>query len=167
MKWKYGTVGTVSHATMRREDLIPAFCEELRSLGHRSRTLYSIEQRIRDTGSDVSNERIKAYYESEDSQWDLDALFDMLNEHAMDFMYFGAHEGDGSDYGFWVDFDLESSYDGITENDKGEFYQDGKYLGKELPKDYTGHVLSVNDHGNMTLSIARRGRITKELWAVV
>ena len=43
-KWTFGTVGTVSEATMRPEDLIPAFCSELRTLGHRSRLLSQIER---------------------------------------------------------------------------------------------------------------------------
>lgn len=145
-KWKHGTVGTVSHATMRKEDLIPSFTSELRWLGHRSKELTRIERESRKGDS---------YYESEESDYDLQSLFDMLDSHAPPYMYFGSHPGDGADYGFWISDSLEYDFDGLKVDDLSD-----------VPADYTGEVLEVNDHGNMTLYSAKRGKLT-EVWGVV
>lgn len=144
-KWQYGSVGTVSEATMRPEDLIPAFCEELRTLGHRSTKLSQIER--------DSNKR--GYYETDNADYDLESLFDMLNEHALPYMYFGSHPGNGSDYGFWVSEGIEYDFDGLKVDDTSE-----------VPTDYSGEVLHVNDHGNMTLYACKRGKLS-EIWAIV
>jgi hypothetical protein len=144
-KWTYGTIGTVSHATMRPEDLIPSFCEELRSLGHRSTELSRIEK----------DSRREGYYETEQADYDLESLFNMLDEHAPAWMYFGSHPGDGSDYGFWLSDSLEDDFDGLKVDDLSE-----------IPTGYTGEVLHVNDHGNMTLYARKRGKLS-EIWAIV
>lgn len=147
-KWQYGTVGTVSHATMRPKDLIPAFCEELRSLGHRDKRLSRIER----------ESQTRDYYDSDDKYTpddDLASLFDMLEEHAPSWMYFGSHPGDGSDYGFWVSESIEEDFDGLKVSDTSD-----------VPAGYTGEVLHINERGNMTLYYAKRGKLT-EIWGVV
>lgn len=154
-KWSYGQVGSVSSATRRPEDLIPAFTSELRDLGHRSKELTKIEKRIARLSED------DAYWQDEIAQWDLDSLFDMLQEHAKPYMYFGSYPGDGADYGFWVSEGMEYDFDGLKVDDLSE-----------IPNDYTGEVLEVNDHGNMTLYFKNRLPLghknsLKEIWSVV
>lgn len=91
--------GTVSHGTMRTEDLIPAFLNVLAD--------YDMEEhdRIRDDyhhhiwEDDADTEGFD--YDSEDAQYMLEALFNALNDIAPEGMYFGSHPDDGSDYGFW------------------------------------------------------------------
>jgi hypothetical protein len=144
-KWTYGTIGTVSEATMRPEDLIPAFCSELRYLGHRDKELSRIEK----------DSQREGYYDTEDAGYDLEFLFDVLDEHALPYMYFGAHPGNGSDYGFWVSEGIEYDFDGLKVDDLSE-----------IPTGYTGEVLHVNDHGNMTLYACKRGKL-REVWAVI
>jgi hypothetical protein len=144
-KWKYGTIGSVSHATMRAEDLIPAFCEELRYLGHRSVILSEIERE--------SNKR--GYYESENPEFDLDELFSMLDSHSLPYFYFGAHVGDGSDYGFWLSESFEEDFDGLKVSDLSE-----------VPAGYSGEMAVINDHGNITLYTFKHGH-KRELWAIV
>ena len=110
--------GTVSHGTMLAEDLIPAFMSALDSIqedqsfnegadspesvaryGHEDEVLGAIERRSAGDG----------YYQSEDASWDLEILFTLLDDRAPPGYYFGAHEGDGSDYGFWrIHEDLSS-----------------------------------------------------------
>lgn len=93
------TLGTVSHGTMRPEDLIPTFVEEIRHIltdpdTDDLRVLGTIDQLEKSTQE-------PDYFESESCQFDLDYLFDLLNDYAPDGYYFGSHPGDGSDYGFW------------------------------------------------------------------
>ena len=87
--------GTISHGTLRSEDLIEAFASELACLApsefEGARQLLAEAQRYLD-GCPVS--------EDEASEL-VNDLMDALNEFAPEGMYFGAHEGDGADFGFW------------------------------------------------------------------
>ena len=88
---------SVSINTMRREDLIPAFVATLWAID--STMENPLASRLRGIEADMEQAE---YYESEDSQYDLEWLFDILDMYAPDGYYFGAHPGDGSDYGFWA-----------------------------------------------------------------
>ena len=81
-------LGTVISGTMRPEDLIPAFLNLADELG-----IF--------IGIDRMENPPEGYYESEQAFDDLDYLFDLLDENAPEGCYFGAHPGDGADYGFW------------------------------------------------------------------
>lgn len=144
-KFKYGNTGSIISGTLRNEDLIPTFCEELRSLGHRSKELSRIEK--------VQNK--KGYFESDDSQYDLENLFNMLDSHSMPYFYFGSHMGDGSDFGFWLIESYIEDFDGLKVSDLSE-----------VESGYTGEVLHTNDHGNISLYIARNGKLS-EVWSLV
>ena len=88
---------SLSEATMRPQDLMPAFIYAIRQIDPDNKPLMDnideLEKDIKNHGSD--------YYETEECSLDLAYLFDTLNELAPDGYYFGAHPGDGSDYGFW------------------------------------------------------------------
>jgi len=79
--------GSVSHATMRSEDLIPTFIAVLKDIDADQAAEYE-----RDLPEDLGSEEACDF---------LDDLFDVLDGHAPEGCYFGAHPGDGSDYGFW------------------------------------------------------------------
>lgn len=49
----------------------------------------------------ASEDKDSDWWNSEDATILLDSLFDTLDLYAPDGYYFGAHPGDGSDYGFW------------------------------------------------------------------
>lgn len=143
-------IGSVSTATLREEDLIPSFLWELRQMRPLKRQhrqlIREIESRMETPG----------YYESEDAGYDLnEGLFDALNEYALPYFYFGAHPGDGADFGYWLSEGFEDEFDGIKVNDLSE-----------IPSGHRGEVLHINDHGNMTLYIKNRKGL-REIWGLV
>lgn len=77
---------TISHGTMRPEDLIPKFLEVLEELNPK-------------VGESAKRWNELAIQEAQ-SQF-LSELFDLLDQEAPEGFYFGSHPGDGSDYGFW------------------------------------------------------------------
>ena len=153
----YGSIGTVSHATMRTEDLIPSFLWEAKHL--------RLTKDERKTVSRISRESEKeGYFDTENADYDLNEnLFNILDNHSLPYFYFGAHEGDGSDYGWWPSWEtiedtfgpIEDGNDAIKINDLSE-----------VPAKFTGEVLVVNDHGNTSLYSAKNGRL-HEVWAIV
>lgn len=110
-------LGTVSHATMRDEDLIPCFLSALQDIlasitgmiaGHIGDNPEALPI-LRATHAMV--DRTTAYvaewlehspeWESDEADEILSELFDQLEEFAPTGFYFGAHPGDGIDYGYW------------------------------------------------------------------
>lgn len=82
-------VGTISHGTLRTEDLIEAFMEEIREIDI---TLFEKLNRVL---QEIGNsEEEKDYFLCEN-------LFYALESYAPDGYYFGSHPGDGSDFGWW------------------------------------------------------------------
>ena len=171
MKTNYShNIGSVSHGTMRPEDLIPDFLYELehqKPLRREHRKLISqIEKSMVSCRCDVpcrgqtkvDNEDLhrQQYFDSSDCVDDLESLFDALDCYSPPYFYFGAHPGDGSDYGWWLSPDsFDATFDGLKIEDWSE-----------VPRGYTGEVLHVNDHGNMSLYAYSRGK-GRELWAIV
>jgi hypothetical protein len=74
---------------MRAEDLIPAFCDALDALGRH------------DCASMARSAYEGAPCDADNLGYILDFLFNALDACAPRAYYFGAHPGDGSDYGFW------------------------------------------------------------------
>ena len=95
--------GTVSRATMRNQDLIPCFLEVLEKLDPNGYAGYldglESENYILDVFLNLDDDH--EFWYSMDATEICCELFDLLGEHAPDGYYFGAHVGDGSDYGFW------------------------------------------------------------------
>jgi hypothetical protein len=156
-------MGSVSHATMRPEDLIPTFTSELtwrRSHGTLQRKqraeLRAIESRMEADG----------YYDSEDAQFDLEWLFDALDAYSAPYFYFGAHPGDGSDYGYWLSEMWDEDFVSLTDLESGD--ENLKVSDPaEVPKNFYGEVAVVNDHGNVTLYHRSRNNRIREIWSVV
>jgi len=146
----YGTIGTLSHGTMRTEDLLETFADELERL-----TIRNIDGghiRGRDAGRYFAIvAAARAMLADTDAAAEhVATLFDVLGEFAPPFCYFGANEGDGSDYGMWCDMDTidEACSEGECER-----------------RDERGADLQcvVNDHGNVTLYAVTY----REVWSIV
>ena len=126
------TLGTVSHGTMRNEDLIPAFAYELAQIDTEGAytSLVTESHGIED-------------FDSEQADFVLEDLFDALDALAPPYCYFGANEGDGADYGFWPSIDSlqDACWDGGCRKVYGL---------ADIPADYRGEVMIVNAHGEVT-----------------
>ena len=155
-------LGSISSATMRKQDLIPCFLAALGELVPDSPVVKDIESRACVDGR--PREEDDPYWTSEKASYDLnETLFTALDAHAPPFCYFGAHEGDGADYGFWVSTnalrDAEKDGDLVSVDDLSEW---------EAREDKSGveFVGIVSDHGNLTVYRVTEQGLT-ELWAIV
>lgn len=132
---KYPPLGSISSGTFRDADLIPAFTNTLLSLSE-----------LNDGDIDLSLV--------------LDALENALNDLSPPFCYFGTAEGDGADFGFWLDPGaLQEAIDdgGVLKLEAGT---DWASIGDFGTADY---VLEVTDHGNQTLFDLDH----TEVWSIV
>ena len=105
-------LGSISTGTLRTQDLIPAFTYKMGELTH---------DPVSNTSKYPTEAMAKLWDEAihligTDQWWTLDPedsgvddllndLTDALDELCPPFVYFGTLEGDGADFGFWVDFD--------------------------------------------------------------
>ena len=164
-------MGSISSGTMRPEDLIPAFLAELEwHSGKTRQSPVSAKSRaahrrlVREIGKRMEAD---GYYESEDVDSDLESLFDALGEYAAPYFYFGAHPGDGADYGFWLseswDEDFIDDADGLTRDDNVSSLKVSDLA--DVPKWFRGEVAIVTDHGNVTLGV-QTSRGFREIWRV-
>jgi hypothetical protein len=174
-------MGSVSTGTMRSEDLIPTFCAELyhaakvtKTNGH---TVGNVDAKTRKAHVALVAEieaKIEAdsegYYASEDADYDLnERLFDALECYAGPYFYFGAHPGDGSDYGYWLSEDWDEEFQTLDHNVIGPAAMPFSLKVDDLcevPAWFHGEVAHVNDHGNVTL-YSKSDRKFTEIWSVV
>jgi len=164
MTRKHYPMGSISSGTMRKEDLIPAFVDELeyQALYHTT-TAPTMKPSGKDDKYHIAlceriNEAMEndGYFDGEDSDFDLEELFDALNEYSAPYFYFGAHPGDGSDYGWWLDIDaIDATFDGL----KVPYTE-------EIPEGYEGEALVESDHGNLTLYFCENGKCS-EIWSML
>ena len=140
-------IGSVSHGTLRTENLLSAFADELeRLLDANPETnpgnWYDLIQEANDI-LDTETEEIIAMVLVGSTELVSD-LQDALDELAPDYCYFGPTERDGSDFGFWPAWgSIEAAV------------RDGELLklnaGDEISGDWYGPVMFVTDHGNVTM----------------
>ena len=153
------TIGTVSEGTLRTEDLLEAFSTELT---HLAKQVPQHQQHL------ALVFEAQTEFEEDTADWDddtidkagyvLDELQDALNEYCPPFVYFGAHPGDGADFGFWPDMDslMDAYYDAYEHSEADITPTDAVFL----PEDNI--YVQVSDHGNTTVMDMDRN----VLWSV-
>lgn len=153
-------IGEISHATLREQDLIPSFLWEIEHIKlsrNERKAVHAIRSRVNAAEDDDSD-----YWTSDDASYDMETLTNIMDAHTPDYAYFGTLEGDGSCFGVWPNIDsLEEA---------SQFEDDGVIkinAGDSFPKDRKfNYVMSVTDHGNVTL-YRRSGNRWIEVWSVV
>lgn len=101
-------VGTVISGTLRNVDLIPAFLEELHAVHSAAWEQLQMQPHPLPPSYALEDEK-DGWWQSEQADWFLQELFDALDQCAPEGHYFGAHYGDGSDFGFWPQEDYEGN----------------------------------------------------------
>lgn len=179
MNQQYPPIGTVSWGTMRSEDLIPAFMDVLGRYA---------PERAKELRESPENLEIFAWLEGDTDEPEPEYTSEFINEdlrQAMDeiaapYTCFGASEGDGADYGYWPALETleeDARYlDGVIKVDDGDEWHRDKdgYLvvngialhfpSPQLSGGSIDYVVSVSDHGNVTLYDAHT---RTEIWSVV
>jgi hypothetical protein len=137
MSINFNQIGTVSAGTLRDKDLAPAFFEYATSIGA------AVGAREAEAVQAV----IDGTYEDGDPAEVIAGLMDAINTKLPSFLYFGAHEGDGADFGVWaadwIDDDLlhallrvERMKDGGGRNDEVDALQDALDLALEALRNH-------------------------------
>jgi hypothetical protein len=90
------TTGSVSTGTLRAQDLAPAFFDLLGDVNPYLIGTEWWEQMQRDVARIVASGG-----ELDNADDIIDRIDDEINAQLPDGLYFGAHEGDGSDWGIW------------------------------------------------------------------
>lgn len=147
------TLGTVSHGTLRNEDLIETFCDELESLGFTepNKQLVADAKAWLDVQASDAPPCFKPLRDQDELGDEIcGELLDALNDLAPPYTYFGSNEGDGADFGFWPAID--------------SLEDDARMTDDVIKVDSTpSYIMQVSDHGNVTLY-----EVTlKEVWGCV
>jgi hypothetical protein len=155
------SIGSVSHGTLRPEDLAPAFLSAAEDLplsrADRAKVnswrseiddLLAVDEDSNECTPETAGENLNEI---------ANELADLLGNYVPDLMYFGSRPGDGADFGVWLseDWDRED----VTKIDAG----DPRPSVASVTTDY---LAEVTDHGNVTL-YRKDGRRWVECWAVV
>lgn len=137
------SIGTISHATLRSEDLVDAFVTELKCFDDLSEDEKSLIDEAEDWQAvDVDRPWIDADLYQECGYEITNELQDVLDTRAPSYCYFGTISFDGSDFGFWP---CRESIDELPR------VKDPS----EIPDGGTGaDTAFVNDHGNVTIYAA-------------
>jgi hypothetical protein len=147
-------LGSISTGTLRPEDLIPAFNNALTQIhdGH----YCDIDEMMDDEAGNAA-EFGKQPSNDELQRRVVDRLMDELQDACPPFVYFGALEGDGADFGFWPDMDrLNEEIQWVKQTPAS----DEVVLDDNDPNNPI--IVHVSDHGNVTVMDMERN----VLWSV-
>ena len=135
-------IGTISEGTLRAADLLDAFGWELRRLGYAGIAMMEAHELL-----DMNEDAQDAAWEARAEECVSD-LIEALEGYALPYTYFGTLEGDGADYGFWPDHAAI-----------GEALRNGQQIDDEEHLTDDGYIISVSDHGNVSVMDGDRNLI--------
>lgn len=155
----FAKLGSISSGTLRREDTIPAFADKLESLMRQYPEVAGDASQWEEL---IIEARAINDYESDEAYYIEMDLGDALSTFAPPYCYFGAHYGDGADFGFWPceDFEDRMKEDGVVILPAG----DATPARENAPDG----VAYVTDHGNVSFGhvSAITGEFVEE-WSIV
>jgi hypothetical protein len=161
---KTPSLGSISTGTLRLADLVPRFADELERLARARGRQRLPAARLRERRDLLRRARElvrSADWDGDEAHEVYSDLCDALDSLAPLYARFGAHEGDGADFGFWP-LDIDVIKTAIIDLMNGMVVSDLS----EVPKRFNGEVLLINERGNTTLYACVRGRL-HELWSIV
>ncbi len=92
---------SLSHGTLRNYDLITCFLDLIDETPEYMQMLASPGSPVHPAGARLMDKN-DPWWGSEEACDFLSMLFDVLDYYAPEGYYFGAHPGDGSDFGYWL-----------------------------------------------------------------
>ncbi len=102
------SIGTISHGTLRNEDLLPKFLFALEECNPKAAARFNAELIELGFGHSMcgacgmgNREEWPEGFDDDICSEIIDDMINALNEVCPDGIYFGAHYGDGADFGFW------------------------------------------------------------------
>lgn len=163
--------GSVSHGTLRTEDLLSSFADELDWQMRRNGEYFAQPEHFafRDKLVALVGEAQDAWDEDGEELKDQEIAAELVNElqdvlsnnFAPIYGYFGTHPGDGSDFGYWVEIEDVKEQVGFVSSEDEE-RPDGDFLGEWL---------HVNERGNCTLYVRYMDTDSavkdREIWSCV
>lgn len=154
VEFKYAKIGVISEGTLRNEDLLHAFADELEWQMHRNGDWFAspehFDDRDRLTNLMWEAREVEDFEEADEL---INEILSALNEFAPPYCYFGMGSGDGACFGFFPRID-----DMLAEVEHGDDWPDDPVEGQEFAW--------ISDHGNVTYAVYRNGK-WREIWAVV
>ena len=145
-------IGSISTGTLRPEDLLPAFSRELER--------HAPDHALVTAADDILN-RLPDDWDGGGASELINEIQDALQEHCPPFVTFGAHPGDGADFGFWPDMErIQETLTAATIGHTLTLPRNGEW---EWTLEDDGVIIATTDHGNVTVMDLERN----VLWAVV
>jgi hypothetical protein len=167
---RFTDFGSISHGTLKTDDLFEAFYDEAERRFPKDETFLRLKKVV-DGLNEVDDETVwESFYASDyASEAVNDDLMELLGSDLPPFVYFGTHPGDGSDFGYW--FDSEAFERSVSDGETLKLAELPEHP-KVLANHWTGeYVAVVSDHGNVTLyslhGLCYLGSNRAELYAVV
>ena len=134
-------LGSISTGTLRVQDLLEAFLPYVEPDADDAGEAKGVLARIANNDWPVGVANFEEYCAEFDTAELLQSIIDQMN--CPPFIYFGAHAGDGADFGFWVD--VEAIGEAIRYETESDESVSGDHV---LPNENV--IIQINDHGNAT-----------------